>query len=300
MLQQTTVKTVEPYYVAFLLRFPTLEALARAPVEKVLAAWSGLGYYRRARHLHAAARVVAAEHGGRIPATREELLALPGIGRYTAGAILSIAFGRPEPIVDGNVARVVSRLLLLRGDPRGRTAQQRLWGAARALVEASPSPADLNQSLMELGATVCSTSAPACRRCPIARSCAARAAGLQETIPPVRRQRAPVRLQQTIAIVRRNGRLLMHRRARTGLLDGLWEFPEVPGAPRPGGLRLRLGRRLGSVRHTITFRRFEVEVRAARLVAPPRGRSYTWVSPATARRLPTSSLVGKILATLEG
>jgi len=302
MLQQTTVKAVAPYYRRFVERFPTLDSLAQAPLREVLAAWSGLGYYRRARSLHAAARVVRARHGGRMPASRDALLALPGIGRYTAGAILSLAFGRREPVVDGNVARVLSRLLLVRDDPRSSAAQERLWGAAAALVKASAvSPGDLNQALMELGATVCTPAAPACGACPVSAACAARAAGLQETIPVARRRRKTVRLRRTLALVRRDGRLLMRRREETGLMDGLWEFPEVAvgaGSARNGEPRIALGRRLMTLLHTITYRRIEVRIHEGRLLREPRGPAYRWATPKTARRLPTSSLVRKTLDRL--
>jgi A/G-specific adenine glycosylase len=298
MLQQTTVKAVKPYYERFVARFPTLGHLARAPVDRVLAAWSGLGYYRRARHLHAAARLVRSRHGGRLPDSPGDLLALPGIGRYTAGAILSIAYGRREPLVDGNVARVLSRLLLLRGDPRSSSAQSRLWAAARTLVEASGAPGDLNQALMELGASVCAPAAPDCPACPAAFACAARAAGVQEKVPGRRRAAPTVRLRQIVALVRRDGRVLVRRRGRTGLMDGLWELPVVRADGRDGShdeLRIALGRRLAGLSHSVTFRRFDVEVRQARLLEEPRGRGFRWVDPAAARRLPASSLLPKIL-----
>jgi len=301
MLQQTTVKAVVPYYARFLERFPTLSHLARAPLREVLAAWSGLGYYRRARSLHATARLVTARHGGRVPGSRDALLALPGIGRYTAGAILSLAFGQREPVVDGNVARVLSRLLLEREDPRQDPARERLWGAALNLVEASASPGDLNQALMELGATVCTPAVPACGTCPLSAACEARARGLQGAIPKAPRRRRPVRQQSRLAIVRRNGRLLMHRREGTGLMDGLWELPEVaPGGTAPdGGPGIAAGQWLATVTHSITYRRIEVQIHEGRLLGQPRGPAYRWVTPDAARRLPASSLVRKALDRLE-
>jgi len=306
MLQQTTVRAVVPYYRRFLRRFPTLRALARAPLPRVLAAWSGLGYYRRARHLHAAARIIMKDHGGRFPNDPDQIRALPGVGRYTAGALLSIAFGRQEPVVDGNVARVLSRLFLLRGDGRGRAGQERLWDLARGLVLAAPAdPGDLNQALMELGATLCSPVAPRCPLCPVTRRCAARAAGAQEAIPPPRRARSQVDLAATVALVARRGRFLMRRRGKTGLMDGLWEFPVLEGdaggaagTAVPGDLRLEPLERVAMLRHTVTFRRLRIEVRRARLLSEPRGRDYRWVSPAGARRLPASSLVAKVLRSL--
>ena len=296
MLQQTTVKAVIPYYERFLAAFPTLEALAEAPPSRVLAAWSGLGYYRRARHLHAAARRVARHHDGEVPRDREALLALPGIGRYTAGAILSIAHGLPEAIVDGNVARVLCRLLGERRDPARREVSDRLWGAAASLVASTRSPGDLNEALMELGATVCTPVSPGCPACPVKRGCRARALGLQEAIPRPRRRRAGVRLRRRVALVERDGRYLVRRRGKTGLMDGLWEFPEFGSN---GGAPLESVERLGSVRHLVTFRTFEVAVHKARLEGPvPPG--WRWVTPEGLRRLPTSSLVGKALALHTG
>ena len=287
MLQQTTVKAVIPYYERFLAAFPTLDALARARPEAVLAAWSGLGYYRRARNLHAASRLVTRRHDGRIPDDRDALLALPGIGRYTAGAILSLAHGRAEPIVDGNVARVLCRLLGERRDPRRGDVAARLWRVAGDLVAAAKSPGDLNEALMELGATVCTPVSPACPRCPLHRACRARAGGLQERIPPPRDRRPGVRLRRKVGIVERNGRLLVRRRATTGLMDGLWELPDLEGPLQPL-------ERLGTVKHLVTFRQFEVTVHRARLAGrTPRG--WRWVEPEELRRLPTSSLLPKLL-----
>jgi A/G-specific adenine glycosylase len=298
MLQQTTVRAVIPYYRRFLRRFPTLRALARARPGEVLAAWSGLGYYRRARSLHAAARLVVERHAGRLPRSAERLLGLPGIGRYTAGAILSIAFGLPEPILDGNVARVLSRLFALRRDPRSAAGRKRLWDLATALVRASGAPGDLNQALMEMGATVCTPAEPACPFCPLARRCAALAAGVQEAIPRPRRAKAPVVVRAAVALVARDGRYLVRRRAGTGLMDGLWEFP--PLAARDGGehddrLRLRSLGRVATVRHSITYRRLVVDVHRARLLAEPRRGRYRWVTPRQVRDLPASSLVSKVL-----
>jgi A/G-specific adenine glycosylase len=292
MLQQTTVKAVVPYYERFLAAFPTLDALARARLPRVLAAWSGLGYYRRARHLHAAARLVARRHQGEVPRERDALLALPGIGRYTAGAILSIAWGAQEPVVDGNVARVLCRWLGERRDPGTREVSDRLWRAAAALVTATRSPGDLNEALMELGATLCTPVSPACGACPLKRDCRARALDLQERIPPPRRRREQVRLRRRVALVERDGRYLVRRRAPTGLMDGLWEFPELG---QEGDQAIEPLEPLGSVRHLVTYRRYEVTVHRGRLTEPPPA-GWRWVTPAGLRRLPTSSLVAKVLA----
>ena len=297
MLQQTTVRAVIPFYERFLRRFPTVRALASAPTSDVLAAWSGLGYYRRARNLRAAARIIVRKHRERFPQRLEDALALPGVGRYTAGAVLSIAYGARLPVLDGNVARVLSRLHLVRG-ARSAGRERRLWTIAAGLVAAAPSPGDLNQALMELGATVCTPAGPACARCPLSRRCAARAAGLQDTIPPIRRVRSPVEIRTDVALVSRGGRYLLRRRADRELMRGLWEFPTIGPDAGSDGLRVARGEMVASVRHTVTYRRLRVRVHRALLLAePPRGR-YRFVAPRELSRLPTSSLVRKILAAL--
>jgi len=304
MLQQTTVRAVLPYYRRFLETFPTLRSLAGARLPRVLAAWSGLGYYRRARHLHEAARLIVRNHRGRFPESKDEILALPGIGRYTAGAILSIAFGKREPVLDGNVARVLSRLFLVRGSRAGRTDVNRLWRLAAEIVQSTTSPGDLNQALMELGATLCTPQAPSCQDCPFEESCAARAAGLERSIPPPRRRRAPVVVRQSIALVERRGRYLMRRRSKTGLLDDFWEFPSLPapgrGAPpgHGGGPKLRSLGRLATIRHSITYRRIVVEVHRARIVAEGADDACRWVRPDRILRLPVSSMVPKVLRAI--
>ena len=182
MLQQTQVATARGYYTRFLTRFPSVRALARAPLDRVLAAWSGLGYYRRARHLHEAAGIVVREHAGRVPSEPRSFGALPGVGRYTVGAVLSIGFGAPLPVLDGNVARVLSRLAARPWSVR-RTADARaLWALAETLLDRA-SPGDWNQALMELGATVCTPRTPACPACPLRTLCAARLQGLVDEIP---------------------------------------------------------------------------------------------------------------------
>ena len=179
MLQQTQVKTVVPYFERFTSRFPDVETLARASEQEVLAAWSGLGYYRRAKALHRAAKWVVEDNGGRFPETLEGWLALPGVGKYTAGAILSIAFGQRHPILDGNVARVLSRLFAIRGDPRSGEAQKELWQKAEEILP-TQAVSDFNQALMELGALVCMPRGPRCLVCPLCEDCLARKQGVQE------------------------------------------------------------------------------------------------------------------------
>ena len=273
MLQQTQVQTVLPYYPAFLRRFPTVAALARAPLDQVLAAWSGLGYYRRARHLHQAAARVVRDHGGHVPRDPESFGALPGVGRYTTGAVLSIAFDRALPVLDGNVARVLSRLGAVPAAIRDPGGARRLWELAGSLVPMR-APGDWNQALMELGATVCVARAPRCETCPVARWCRARARGRPEAFPPAHPRRPAVRLRRAVVLIRKRGRLLMIRR-HGSLLEGLWEPPGVDLAQdadarrclRPLMARLGVGGRVRDtgrrVSHTITHRTIEVEVWSA-------------------------------------
>jgi A/G-specific adenine glycosylase len=200
MLQQTRVATVIPYYERFLARFPTLTALARAEESEVLAAWQGLGYYRRARALHRGARAVAADHGGSLPRDLEGLRAIPGIGPYTAGAIASIAFDTPAPVVDGNVTRVLCRLYALGGDPAKNPLRAELWRRAAQLVPAARA-SDFNQALMELGATVCTPRAPRCDECPLRRACLARSHGSAEALPEKKRRLPTVAVRASAGVV---------------------------------------------------------------------------------------------------
>ncbi len=283
MLQQTQVATTVPYYRRFLREFPTLRRLAAAPLDQVLAAWAGLGYYRRARLMHAAAAEVVREHAGRVPDDPAAFASLPGVGRYTAGAVLSIAFDRPLPVLDGNVARVLSRGFGLELSVRDPAAARKLWGIAEALLPMRD-PGAWNQALMELGALDCLPRAPRCRLCPIARGCVARREGRVAALPPVPPRRATERVRRAIVLLERGGRWLVVRRSGT-LLGGLWEPPGVDladGEPAAAGLRRAL-RALGvrarvvdtgeRLRHAITHRRIEVELWRGRLAATPPRRS---------------------------
>jgi A/G-specific adenine glycosylase len=225
MLQQTQVVTVMPYYERFLARFPTVEALAAASLDGVLKLWEGLGYYARARHLHAAARKVVAEFDGRVPDAMDDLLSLPGVGRYTAGAILSMAYGQDVPALDGNVRRVLSRLFAVEEDVTRGAGQRRLWALAEGLL--LPGQAgDLNQALMDLGATVCTPQSPMCDSCPLAEDCQAHELGREEQFP-IRRQRRSLPHYEVAAGVVWNGEgcFLIAQRPLDGMLGGLWEFP---------------------------------------------------------------------------
>ena len=225
MLQQTQVSTVIPYFNHFLAAFPDVHALAAAPLDDVLKRWEGLGYYSRARNLHQTARIVAGEHAGRFPVTAAELQTLPGIGRYTAGAIASICYGERVPVVDGNVIRVFARLLDLDDDVTQAATKSKLWHIAANWLPAQR-PGAYNQALMELGQTICRPRAPRCDACPLRAHCAAYGAGTQAQ-RPVKRRKAPTPHYDVVAgiIYNEDGRLLIAQRPPDGLLGGLWEFP---------------------------------------------------------------------------
>jgi len=283
MLQQTTVATVTPYFGRFLERFPTIQALAEAPEDDVLKAWAGLGYYSRARNLRRAAQKIVAEHGGRFPDSFEAVLDLPGVGRYTAGAILSIAFGKPYPVLDGNVIRVFSRLFAIEDDVKKAQTVKALWAKAEELVDRER-PGDWNQALMELGATVCLPESPRCDDCPLARSCEAKKRGAQERLPVTAARRAPVDLSWTCLWIERDGRVLLWKRADDErFLRGHWSLPEARHVDAVPGERLK------TVRHTITHHRITVDIRRAD--APRRlPAAAEWVERSRVRERLVSSL----------
>ncbi len=229
MLQQTRVETVIPYYERWFAHFPTLQALAEAPEEEVLKAWEGLGYYSRARNLHSAAREVVAQYGGEIPDDPHAVSRLKGVGPYTAGAILSIAFNRAVPAVDGNVMRVLSRLFRIQDDITQPATRKGMEALAQELIPTGQAGA-FNQALMELGALICTPTSPKCLACPVAEYCRALAEGVQEQLPVKAKAKAPRPVDVVATVVWHAGRLLITRRAAGGLLGGLWEFP---GGERP-------------------------------------------------------------------
>jgi A/G-specific adenine glycosylase len=273
MLQQTTVAAVVPYYESFLRRWPTMRDLAQAPLDDVLAAWAGLGYYARARNLHACARAVVDRHGGRLPADAASLCALPGIGDYTAGAIAAIAFGENEPAVDGNVTRVLARLTATA--EAGIAARKAVRPLAAALA-AGERPGDVAQALMDLGATVCTPRAPACPACPWRSGCRAFAEGRAEAFPSrVKKSPRPVRHGVAFWLCRSDGLVMMRRRPPRGLLGGMLEFPgtqwtgEPPGADDiaeavpAGAVQWRSA--AGHVRHVFTHFELVLAVHTAHL-----------------------------------
>jgi A/G-specific adenine glycosylase len=274
MLQQTQVATVIPYYERFLQRFPTLSALAAADEAAVLETWAGLGYYSRARGLLHGAREVIEKWGGALPRRREELLRLPGVGPYTASAIASLAFGRPEAVLDGNVIRVLCRLFALRGDPAAGPLRRRLWALAGQLVSPT-APADFNSAMMELGATVCRPGRPDCHRCPVEPLCAARALGIEEELPEIPKAGPPVPVQMAAAVISSAGGTLLVRRGDERRWAGMWSFPVVEVAasadPRTTlaqhvrdrlGLAVRAGEAVAVIRHAVT--RFTITLTAYR------------------------------------
>ena len=239
MLQQTQVATVIPYYQRFLKSFPTVRHLAKADLSKVLKLWEGLGYYSRARNLHRASQVISNHLNGEIPDTIEGLLNLPGIGRYTAGAILSIACNKETPILDGNVKRVLARLFAISGDMRKKETEEMLWSLSESLIPKGHA-SSFNQALMDLGAMVCTPRDPLCLRCPLQSLCKAKAEGKPERYPLRALKKRIPHVDAVSAVIERNGKLLVLQRPARGLLGGLWEFPNWKAE---GKGRLRLGLR---------------------------------------------------------
>ena len=225
MLQQTRVDQAHPYFKRFLAAFPTIESLAAAPLDDVLSNWEGLGYYSRARNLHKAAKQIAAEHAGRLPDTYDAVRALPGIGPYTAAAILSIAFRRPYGVVDGNVIRVLTRLTCNEGDP-AKTATRRLLQEQSDTLVDPERPGDFNQAMMELGATVCKPRNPCCADCPVRSYCCGFTTGDPENFPKLKKKLPVPHYDIAAGIVfNKKKEMLIQRRPEDGLLGGLWEFP---------------------------------------------------------------------------
>ncbi len=306
MLQQTTVAAVIPYFERFVSTFPTVADLAAADEQTVLRLWEGLGYYRRARHLHRAARQLVAQHGGRLPDDPVLVAALPGFGRYTCNAVLSQAFDRRLPILEANSQRVLSRLFGRADDPRGADARRWLWQAAEDLLPAKRTGA-FNQAVMELGALVCTPTSPRCDACPIAEACVARQLGVQESIPPRARLPGVTAVRESAVVIWRNGRvLLVQRPPDASRWAGLWEFPHGPVADGESfesaaarlaseltGLHVRVGSELETVRHSftryqITLVCFEAE-HAAGEFQPGSYAQGRWLQPDELADYPVSS-----------
>ncbi len=317
MLQQTQVATVKPYFDRFLAALPSVRALAAAGEHEVLRLWEGLGYYRRARQLHQAAQLICSRHGGRFPRRLDELRRLPGIGRYTAGAILSIAFDQPQPILEANTSRLFSRLLAWPGDPASAAGQKLGWATAAALLPRRGA-GRFNQALMELGSEVCRPRAPRCDVCPVAPLCRAKAEGLQLQIPPPKAKPATRAVREAAVVVRRRGRVLLVERPQGGRWAGLWDFPRFPldgpaakpqaegrqlidGVRRLTGVRVRMGRHLQTFKHGVTRFRITLECYEAEYLSIARGKieaaALRWLRPDELDAYPLST-TGRKLARL--
>jgi A/G-specific adenine glycosylase len=310
MLQQTRIAAVMPYYQRFLARFPTVQALARAPEAEVLKLWSGLGYYSRARNLHRAAKIIVASHNEQFPRELAAALALPGIGTYTAAAVLSIAYDIPLAVLDGNVARVLARIKAIRGDLRAPKNWRALATAAQNLL-VKQAPGGWNQSLMELGEVICTPQSPRCAECPVARHCRAYARGLTNEIPEPRRKRSPVHMKIAAAILRDpRGRTLLIQDPGahdTVLFSRMWQFPAIevthnPKADLEAHLRatLRIAKfsleELPAARHGVTFRNITLLPFLARVEHLPKLPRTRILGLEDIGKLPISNATRKIAA----
>jgi A/G-specific adenine glycosylase len=316
MLQQTRVETVLPYYGRFLKTFPTLQSLARASLQSVLKVWAGMGYYARARHLHAAARAILHKHAGMIPSTKEELLSLPGFGPYTAGAVASIAFNEPVAALDGNVKRVVSRVLGLREETSTSRQKKMLENSVGKFIP-SGRVSDFNQALMDLGARVCVPKQPRCPQCPVKNLCSRPGMENQGKKRTGRRIKKQV---WAVALIEQDGRYLIHRKEGKGLLAGLWQFPivvleeKISGEARQErkvirgalrdrfGVRLKIEAQLPTKEHQFThmdviMKPFQCSP-AEIFPADKAPRDIRWVKPCNLSRYPISRAVGKIAALI--
>jgi A/G-specific adenine glycosylase len=314
MLQQTRVATVLDYFPRFLGKYPTVERLAEADLEGVLSSWSGLGYYRRARALHAGAREVVEKYGGKLPRDASSLREISGIGPYTAGAISSIAFGAKEPLVDGNVARVLARIFAMTCDVRTPAGTKEVWAVARDLVP-EKDPGKFNESLMELGATVCVPGEPRCGGCPVRDLCEGHARGIAAELPVAKKKKAPREIAVVALVARRGSRLLLGRRRAAGLFGGLWEPPmvELARGERP---EAPLGSLLGSAivglevtgeqTHVLTHRKIKVTIATAGLGGEPSASAggaydrFDWLHASGLGSIGMSSLARKILLACSG
>ncbi len=318
MLQQTQVKTVIPFWERWLRELPTIEAAAKAPSAKIHKLWEGLGYYTRVRNLQSAAQTVMEKHGGKFPESFDDVLALPGIGRYTAGAICSIAFNQPVPILDGNVIRVLTRIFGISENPKDKQTNQRLWQLAEELVQHSKLKiknsklccSHLNQSLMELGALVCTPRSPQCRTCPVKKLCVGLKENRTDELPNLGRREAAT-ARRFIAFVAECNRKYFVRQRPAGVVNGhLWEFPnvEITGTDRDPrklfenifGLAPPEIHPLCTVKHSITRYRITLEALRIKLKRRPQTAAGAWQSPAQMQALAFTSAHRKVLRALKG
>lgn len=320
MLQQTTVAAVIPYYQRFFERFPTLHHLAEAPEQELLRLWEGLGYYSRARNLHRAAKLLVGHCGGEFPTTAESLQELPGIGRYTAGAIASFAFDLPAPIVEANTQRLYARLLALRGDPRTTQNQSTLWGFAAGLHSPRAGGGTLNQSLMELGARICTPADPKCNDCPVRQFCEADRLKLVDRIPELAPRKEMTDVHECALLIHRRGKWLLRQIPTGERWAGLWDFPRLKlgelsrksppaliGLDIPGRLNSEYGvqaefvDQLRRMKHTVT--RFRIQLDLALLEhrggTPNASLAAKWYAPSELHELPLPVTGRKIVALLD-
>jgi A/G-specific adenine glycosylase len=316
MLQQTVVAAVVPYFERFMARFPSVTALAEAPEEDVLRLWEGLGYYRRARQMHRAARVVCQEHAGEFPRDVAAVRALPGIGRYTAGAILSIAFDDSQPILEANTIRLFARLTAYAGDTHSTAGQRQLWNTAEQLLP-SRDAGRFNQAVMELGSQICTPRNPRCDECPLAALCPTWRYQLSDSIPAARPRPTIEEVREAAVVVRRSDKILIVRREAGERWAGLWDFPRfalasaadqpverqlIDGVLKRTGMKVRPGELLTTIRHSVTRFRISLECyeadyasKAARSKATPEMR---WVRPAELAEVPLSTSARKLAKLL--
>ena len=315
MLQQTQVRTVIPYWERWLRELPTIEALAKAHPDKIHKLWEGLGYYTRVRNMQKAAQQIIAVHAGQFPQTFDAVLALPGIGRYTAGAICSIAFNQPTPILDGNVIRVLTRVYGITTDPREKQTNAQLWQLAEELVRhatrntqhASPC-SHLNQSLMELGALICTPRCPNCAACPVQKLCVARKENLQDQLPNLAKREAATERRFIAFVVEHNNKFLVRQRPEGVVNAHLWEFPNIEvgaqvcdpqhSAAKELGFNTTAAKSLFTIKHSITRYRITLEAWPAELGASTAKIPGHWLSPRQLHQLAFTSAHKKILASL--
>lgn len=307
MLQQTQVKTATPYYERWVREFPSVKILAEAPAEKILKLWEGLGYYTRARNIHKAAKLIVEKHGSRFPSSFEKILELPGIGRYTAGAVASIAFGIPVPVLDGNVMRVLARLFAIADPVDSEKTRKALWKLAESLIPARH-PGNFNEGMMELGATICLPREAECLLCPVPDRCMAYRKGIQDSLPRKGKQAAVKKVEAVCAVIKNKGSLLIERRPEKGLWANLWQLPTFPvrGRETPVkaleaglaglGIIALAGEKRESVKRSYTVHQEKLHVFCCRLLSQKKSNgNLRWAGPKELDRLPFSSAYAKIL-----
>jgi len=315
MLQQTQVKTVIPYYHRWLKSFPNPGVLAKARESKVLKHWEGLGYYSRARNLHRSAKLMVNEFNGKVPDAWDEISKLPGFGRYTAGAVLSIAFGQKVPVLDGNVKRVLSRLLRLKENGSSPASENRLWQVAEKILP-QRLPGDFNQALMELGATVCLPQNPLCLLCPLNTVCRANRDNVQKHFPPAKVKAVTKKIEVSAAVIHRNGKTYIQQRPKKGLMGGLWEFPggKIEKGESPEeclvreiaeelGVQIKIKEKIMTIKHSytkfrVTLHVFICTIQAGRIRATC-CEQWKWVSPQNINQFPFPAANVKILDHLK-